>query len=209
VIGRAIVLSTMILAAGGLAVRGSGAESPAPRQALAAFPVALGEWTAASDAAIDPAAREILRADDYLDRDYRAASGRLVNLSVTYYGSQRQGAAIHSPQNCLPGSGWQPVETRLATLRLGDREIPVNRYVIERRGIRQLAYYWYQGRGRVVANEFANKFWLMVDAAGLRRSDGALVRVMTLLDPASPSAADTAGVAFIRDAFPLLARFVP
>jgi EpsI family protein len=199
----------MILAAGGLAVRGTGAESPAPRQALAGFPATVGSWTATADEAIDPEARAILRADDYLDRDYRGASGRLVNLSVTYYGSQRQGAAIHSPQNCLPGSGWQPVETRLATLRLGDRDVPVNRYVIERQGVRQLAYYWYQGRGRVVANEFANKFWLMADAARLRRSDGALVRVMTLVDPASPAAADAAGVAVTRDVFPLLARFVP
>jgi len=199
----------MIVVAGGIAARGSGTESPAPRQPLAAFPAQVGTWTTAADVPIDASARDILRADDYLDRDYRSASGPLVNLSVTYYGSQRQGAAIHSPQNCLPGSGWQPVETRVTTLRLGDRDVPVNRYVIERQGVRQLAYYWYQGRHRVVANEFANKFWLMVDAARLRRSDGALVRVMTLVDPASPAAAETAGVAFTRDVFPILSRFVP
>jgi EpsI family protein len=209
VIVRAVALSAMIAAAGLLAARGAGPESPAPRRGLQEFPAALAAWTATGDVPIDRESRDVLRADDYLDRNYRGASGRLVNLYVAYYGSQRQGEAIHSPQNCLPGSGWQPVESGIGTVGLDGRTLPVNRYVIERHGVRQLAYYWYQGRGRVVANEFANKFWLIVDAARLHRSDGALVRVMTTVDAASGGAAEQVGVEFSRDAFPILARFVP
>jgi EpsI family protein len=192
-----------------VASRGTGPEAPAPRLVLAAFPGAIGAWTAIRDVPIDAATRDVLRADDYLDRTYRDPSGRLVDLYVAYYASQRQGATIHSPRNCLPGSGWQPVEARIETMRLGPRAVPINRYVIERQGLRQIAYYWYQGRGRVVADEFANKFWLIVDAARLRRSDGALVRVMTTLDAASPAPADAASTAFSRGVFPVLERFVP
>jgi EpsI family protein len=209
VIARAGVLSAMIVAAGLLSWRGTGAEPQVPRRPLAEFPAAVGGWTAAGDVALDAASRDILRADDYLDRDYRDRSGRLVNLYIAYYASQRQGAAIHSPQNCLPGTGWQPVESRVETWQAGSRALPVNRYVIERGGRRQLAFYWYQGRGRVVADEFANRFWLIVDAAGLRRSDGALVRVMTTMNAATAGDADAAGEDFSRGAFPLLGSYVP
>ena len=204
-----MILSAMIGAAGVLAARGSGPESPSPRQPLQAFPAAIAGWRAVGDVPIDAEARQVLRADDYLDRNYRTPSGAVVNLYVAYYASQRQGAAIHSPQNCLPGSGWQPIESGVTTLETPGRALQVNRYVIERRGIRQLAYYWYQGRGRVVADEFANKFWLIVDAARLHRSDGALVRVMTTLAAANAGAAEQAGVEFSRGALPLLERFVP
>ena len=208
-IARALMLSVMIGAAGVIAARGTGLESPPPRTPFQDFPPVVAGWRAAGNVPIDAEARDVLRADDYLDRNYRAPSGRLINLYVAYYASQRQGEAIHSPQNCLPGSGWQPVESGIATLQIDGRRLPVNRYVIERRGARQLAYYWYQGRGRAVADEFANKFWLIVDAARLHRSDGALVRVMTTLAAPNSGAAEQAGAEFSRGALPLLERFVP
>jgi EpsI family protein len=204
-----VLLSAMIGTAGLIAARGTGLESPPPRTQFQDFPAAVAGWRAAGNVPIDAEARDVLRADDYLDRNYRAPSGRLVNLYVAYYASQRQGEAIHSPQNCLPGSGWQPVESGIATLQIDGRPLPVNRYVIERHGARQLAYYWYQGRGRAVANEFANKFWLIVDAARLHRSDGALVRVMTTVDAATAGSAEQAGAEFSGGVFPVLERFVP
>jgi EpsI family protein len=208
VIARALVLSAMIVAAGIVARRGT-ADTAVAARPLQTFPSAVGTWTAAGDVALDAGTRAILRADDYLDRNYRGAADRFVNLYIAYYASQRQGDAIHSPQNCLPGSGWQPVEAGVETWHLGGRDVAVNRYVIERGGRRQLAYYWYEGRGRIVGNEFANKFWLMVDAARLGRSDGALVRVMTATDASTAAAAAAAGADFSRSAFPLLASYLP
>lgn len=207
-IARALVLSAMILAAGMAAQRGTAVETPVAKRPLQTFPPVVAAWTAAGEVPLDAEAREILRADDYLDRDYRGAAGRVVNLYVAYYASQRQGDAIHSPQNCLPGSGWQPVESSVETWHVDGRAVPVNRYVIERGGLRRLAYYWYEGRGRVVANEFANKFWLVVDAARLGRSDGALVRVMTAAEPSTPAGED-AGAEFSRSVFPVLASYLP
>ena len=122
------------------------------------LPLALGDWQGhpAAPFADDVVAQ--LGVDDYIHRQYQRAGGAPVAVYAGYYDSQRQGDAIHSPQNCLPGAGWQPVESgRLAIGRDSGAPI-VNRYVIARGADRQVVLYWYQGRNRVVANEYAHGF---------------------------------------------------
>jgi EpsI family protein len=177
---------------------------------LSSLPPTVGGWASLGDTPLDAASLDILRMDDYLNRTYADAAGRRVNLYVGYWGSQRQGDTIHSPQNCLPGSGWQPVESSRVSLAIDGRSIPVTRYLIERGGDRQLAYYWYQGRGRITASEYANKLWLIVDAARLHRSNGALVRVMSPVDRTQDADAAGAMVAgFVRQVFPRLETYLP
>ena len=101
-----------------------------------------------------------------------------VGIYIGYYASQRQGDTIHSPQNCLPGAGWHPVETGVGNLQADGRTVTVNEFVIQKGLDRQVVFYWYQGRGRVVANEYANKAFLMLDAARLHRTNGGLVRLI-------------------------------
>jgi EpsI family protein len=97
---------------------------------------------------------------------------------VGYYGNQRSGDSIHSPQNCLPGAGWLPVSSGPARIGHGPAAETVTRYEIAKGLDRQVVLYWYQGRGRVVSGEYANKAWLMLDAARYGRSDGGLVRII-------------------------------
>jgi EpsI family protein len=212
-IGRALVLSAAILTAGLYGARVAGRESEPPRQALASLPRAVGPWSAAADVSIGSDALAVLGVDDYVSRTYLSETAApAVNLYVGYYRSQRQGDTIHSPQNCLPGAGWQPIDGGPRRLELGDRTEIVNRYVIQKELDRQVVLYWYQGRGRVVANEYANKFWLMVDAARLHRSNGALVRVIASAgrSPAgSVAAADAAASNFARALFPHLTAYLP
>ena len=211
-IARALMLSGLILSAGLYSSRAGTAEVSAPRESLANMPRVVGAWSDPVDLPLDREVREVLGVDDYINRTYVNAAAQPVNLYIGYYGSQRQGDTIHSPQNCLPGAGWQPVEGGPTTLDLGGRRLTVNRYVIQKGLDRQVVLYWYQGRGRVVANEYANKFWLMVDAARLHRSDGALVRVVapvTRSASGSLAAADAATAEFTRTMLPLLPRFLP
>jgi len=126
---------------------------------------------------------------------------------VAYYGSQAQGDSIHSPKHCLPGSGWQPISQTRSVVRAGDRELPLNRYVIQRRGERQLVLYWFQGRGRLIASEYANKLFLFADALRLGRTNGALVRVATPLGP-DDRTADQAATRFIHALQPTLGRWL-
>jgi EpsI family protein len=74
------------------------------------------------------------------------------------------------------------VETGVTDLRVGGRTMRVNQFVIQKGLDRQLVFYWYQGRGRVVANEYRNKALLMLDAARLHRTNGGLVRLIASLD---------------------------
>lgn len=209
-IGRAAVLAAMILAAGAYGARSAGQEQAVERAPLSSLPRSLGAWSAVTETPLDASSLRVLGVDDYLDRTYADGSGRQVNLYVGYYASQRQGDTMHSPQNCLPGSGWQPIASSRTSLDVSGRAIPVNRYVIERGGERQLAYYWYQGRGRVVANEYANKLWLIADAARLHRSNGALVRVMAPIAYGDPgTAAEASAAAFVRQLFPRLESYLP
>jgi EpsI family protein len=207
-IPRAIVLSVLIAVAGVGSAHLAGAERPVSRQPLATLPRAFDGWRLVRDEPLDPEILGVLGADDYINRTYVGPDRAAVNLYIGYYTSQRQGDAIHSPQNCLPGAGWQPTSSSRIDLEAGGREMPVNRYVIQKGLDRQVVYYWYQGRGRIVANEYANKFWLMVDAARLQRTNGALVRVITPVN-ASTEAADAVATAFSRALTARLGPFLP
>ena len=207
---RAAVLSVLILGAGWYSSR-AGKEVVTSRAPLGSLPRAVGPWTESVDVPLDREVRATLGADDYVNRTYLNAAGQPVSLYVGYYASQRQGDTIHSPQNCLPGAGWQPIEGGPAPLNVQPRGIVVNRYVIQKGIERQIVLYWYQGRGRVVANEYANRFWLMFDAAVRHRSNGALVRVAAPVRSVAGSleAADAAAAEFTRALFPRLSTSLP
>lgn len=200
-IPRAMLLSVLIVSAGVLGARAAGSEQPVTRASLTTFPRTIGSWKAVGDVPLGDEIARVLGVDDYVSRTYVNASGEPANLYVGYYSSQRQGDTIHSPQNCLPGAGWQPVESARMSLSVEGATLPVNRYVIEKGPERQVVLYWYQGRGRVVANEYANKLWLMVDAARLRRTNGSLVRIIAPQEHAATE--------FARVVYPRLPEYLP
>ena len=140
------------------------------------------------DLTVSDAEVEVAGMDEYLLRSYGtgraptedAAAGALAGFSVYvgFYGSQAQGRTIHSPKNCLPGSGWEALQSRETTVMTAAGAMPVNRYLLQRDDEQVLVLYWYQGRGRIRANEYLVKLDLLKDAALRGRSDEALVRVV-------------------------------
>jgi EpsI family protein len=146
---------------------------------LAQFPTRIGEWTG-TDIPIPPDTREVLGPGDFLERAYLSSNSLPVELFVAYFPSQSAGDTIHSPKNCLPGSGWIPVQSSYVWLALVPSErVQVNRYVIVKGHSRQLVMYWFQAHGRVVASEYWAKIYLVADAIRMNRTDGALVRLVT------------------------------
>ena len=198
----------LLLLAGRVAV----AERPVVRtplgQPLTAFPLALDGWQGIEAEAFDKDTLKVLGADDYVNRIYHAPGGAPLGLFVGYYASQEQGDAIHSPQNCLPGNGWTPIARSRETMNVDGREIRVNRYVVEKRGDRQLVLYWFQGRGRIVASEYVNKAYLLHDGLRFGRTHGALVRIIVPVVHEEASA-DAVAQAFARAALPVLTRWLP
>jgi EpsI family protein len=167
----------MLVGAGALVDRAWVRAPVVERSALAQLPVNIDGWQGYDSAPLADDVVATLGVDDYVSRKYER-EGRPLSLYVGYYGNQRSGDSIHSPQNCLPGAGWLPVSSGPERIRGGPSAATVTRYDIAKGLDRQVVLYWYQGRGRVVAGEYANKAWLMLDAARSGRSDGGLVRII-------------------------------
>jgi EpsI family protein len=138
-------------------------------------------------------------------------TGPDVDLFLAYFPSQRTGDTIHSPKNCLPGSGWTPTESRIVTLTLPDHSaFPANRYVVSRGDSRTLVLYWYRAHDRGLASEYAAKVYLVADAIRMNRSDGSLVRLTTPMLPGETSDAAQQRVLPFADALgPLLDSYIP
>jgi len=204
---RALFAAIIIVCAGIFANGASSPERVPPRETLATTPINLSGWEGRDLPLADDVAAE-LGVDDFINRVYLAANAPPVVLYVGYYASQRQGDAIHSPQNCLPGAGWQPVTSDRTMVDVAGRAIPVNRFIIQKGLDRQAVFYWYQGRSRVVASELRNKFWLMLDAARLQRTDGGLVRTITPVS-STPQAAFATLTTFSTALFPYLTSRLP
>ena len=169
-------------------------EARVERKQLKDFPRQIGalEQTG-GDEQFNKETLAVLRASDYLLRNYRGADGRVVNFYVGYYASQREGATYHSPLNCLPGSGWVMSEPGKITITpKGRAPFVANRYLIQNGDHKELLVYWYQGRGRAVASEYWGKIYTVVDSVRLRRSDGAMVRITTSVESSEPAALQAA-----------------
>jgi EpsI family protein len=151
------------------------------RKPLSAIPATLGEWRQkGNEIRFDGQTETVLRASDYTMREYTLPDSRLANLYVGYYASQRTGATYHSPQNCLPGAGWIMKQPELVEIKIGSgKTFTANKFIIENGIYNEVMIYWYQGRGRAVASEYHDKIYTVLDSVLRRRSDGAMVRVMT------------------------------
>lgn len=212
---RFAVLFALLLA-GGLVVNAWEylGEARVERKQLKDFPKQIGAWEqSGGDEKFDKETLAVLRASDYLLRNYRSADGKLVNFYVGYYASQREGATYHSPLNCLPGSGWVMSEPGSMTITPKGRPAFVaNKYLIQNGDHKQLLVYWYQGRGRAVASEYWGKVYTVVDSVRMRRSDGAMVRITTSVDDSDPNTLQAAldrAADLAAGSYTVLPEFIP
>ena len=177
---------------------------------LSEFPRSLAAWRFVEEGVVDQDTRDVLKADDLLNFSYQRSDGRLANLFVAAFRTERTGASPHSPKNCLPGAGWTPLLQDRLTLDVGGSQpVTVNRYVVAHGEARSLVLYWYQSRERVVASEWTAKFYVMADAIRLNRTDTALVRVVVPMREDGQEEATTTAVEFVQSFFGPLRLFLP
>jgi EpsI family protein len=153
-----------------------------------------------------------LHFDDYIIVDY-VNGGHAVNFYTAYYESQRKGESIHSPETCLPGSGWEFKSAGSVTLPLTSRDgkpMRVNKAFMEKGNYKQLSYFWFPQRDRVLTNAWELKWYNFWDALTRQRTDGALVRLITPVYPnESVEDADKRLVVFTREIVPVLNENLP
>jgi EpsI family protein len=212
---RIAILAVCLAVAKVTVMRADRYEEPTQRSRLNTFPAQLGDWHGVPQEALTKRVLEVLGVEDYLTRAYFTPDRAGVGLYIGYWASQRQGDTIHSPQNCLPGAGFEPVSQSMIDVpdpRHPGSLLTLNRYVVRKGNEHQLVVYWYQSHGRIVASEYWGKIYMVVDAVRMNRTDGAIVRVIAPYDGEDPGAetkAEQQAVRFINDLIPQLDPFLP
>ena len=192
------MLAVLLGATAGMAYL-SKREATPPAKPLSDFPTQIAGFKAFADFPLEQRFIDALGVTDYLNRGYFSPSEGQLGLYIGYFRSQRTGASIHSPKNCLPGSGWQPEEAKVYELPLEDgRKVPINLYIVRKDSDEQLVLYWYQAHGRVVASEYWGKYYLVYDALRLNRTDAALVRITAPINHGDEEQARSRAIAFAK-----------
>ncbi len=210
---RALALTGILLVFWGwLGIAARPVEPPA-RESLRGLPHQIGDWRGRDSAPLDAKVLAVLGADDYITRVYvNDRTSSALSLYIGYHDKQQQDDSIHSPMNCLPGAGWEPVSSdrvRMTDPRSPGSTVSVNRVLVQKGEQRQLALYRYQSMGRIVASEYTSKALLFLGALRTGRSDAALIRVMGPVTDAGDSAAQSSAEEFSAALVPLLGRHIP
>jgi EpsI family protein len=187
-------------------------ESTPPAKPLSEFPDKIGTYSKVTEWPLDKETLDILKLTDYLNRGYwtPGMNRDLMGLYIGYFRSQRTGATIHSPKNCLPGAGWNPMQESIYQLPLPDgRVVPVNLYVLRRGLDEEFVLYWYQSHGRIVASEYWGKFYLIYDALRLNRTDAALVRITTPIEDGDEAGAKQRAIGFAKQVAMDVEQIIP
>ena len=208
--GRFLIVAALLAGTAGLLQARRKMELIPKREPVRSFPIQLGSWRG-QDQRISDDVLAILGPGDFVSRIYTQAGQPFVGFFLAYFPSQQTGDTIHSPKNCLPGSGWMPVESaQIVIAGNNGRFVQTNRYIIQKGIDRQLVVYWYQAHGRAVASEYWSRFYLVADALRMNRTDGALIRIITPIQEGEAwEIAQQRAVSFAQQVLPSLDNYVP
>ena len=181
-----------------------------PLKPLSEFPTRIGSWSGNVER-FDQKIYDVLGVDDSFLCDYLRPDGKRIQLYIGFYNSQREGEMIHSPKNCMPGSGWDITNTSVETLTVpggNPGKIGIIKLILEKEGQKQMALYWFQSRGRIISSEYWEKIYLVWDANFKHRTDGAFVR---LIAPVNKGEEETTKLMtqFAIELFPILEQYLP
>ncbi len=152
------------------------------KKSLAEFPQTVGNYRLSNSFQSSAGVVELLGVDDYIQYNYINDDGEGINLYVGFYRSVGVEGGYHSPKNCIPGGGWGIDRIREQHLNAGiegKKSSSVSEMLIRQGSDYQVVYYWFQNRGRIIASEYWEKIYLVLDAIFKGRRDGTFVRVMS------------------------------
>ena len=192
------------------------------RESFESFPLELGDWSCKQREGMDAEVLDMLGATDFLICGFRRAGEteqQPIGVYVGYHESQvrEKGgglsrSAIHTPNHCLPGAGWDVIassQVELDVPGLPGAPAAVNRLVIARGEARSLVYYWYQSRGHVIADDYRKIIHLFWDRATRNRTDGSLVRFTAQVVRGDEEAAEADLLELASLVLPELEGYVP
>ena len=200
------VLAVVLVGLGGpIAIRVAHAPAVELRQSFDRFPIKLGPWHG-QPAYTDPEMVKATKSDAHLNAEFSSPGQPPVSLWIAYYKTQKKaGGFVHSPKLCLTGGGWTQLNTGIGRI---SQDMPVNYLILKQMGTSMVVYYWYLQRGRWFTSEYLNKLYMVIDGMTRRRTDGALIRLITPAEP-NVDAAQKRLDAFARQLAPVLPDFIP
>ena len=185
-------LPAALLAVGVLLVFSTRSQKSVPLAGSLATVLPAWEGLRITNQTVSEEEKRIAGMTDYVARVYwKDTLDAAFTTYVGYYDRQTQGHSMHSPKNCLPGAGWEILKTDVATIASVAGSVVVNKYLLKNGSREAIVYYWYQGRGRVVASEYAVKWNLLHDAALEGHTEEALVRIVAFVPRPSTLPAGT------------------
>lgn len=175
---------------------------------LADFPQQQADWRMSSEWTFSANVLNVLKAADYISRQYTDVAGNRVTLYVGYHSGGEDSGGIHSPKHCLPGSGWYEVSSQRGTLELQGQRLKLVRSIYQKGGDKELFLYWFQVKGKSLSDEYSLKLAEITNSLLYRRADSAFIRVSVPFETDQEKAV-ALGERFVKDFYPLLQEFLP
>lgn len=183
------------------------------KKPLNTFPSQIGNWNLVDKSNFTAEIETLLGVDDYIQYDYARADGTMLNLYVSYFGQVSSGSkGYHSPKHCLPGAGWNVINSDHIELSFGNPRphgIEVNKMTVQKNSSKSLVLYWYQCRGRIISSEYLEKAYLVLDSILKQRSDGTFIRIVIPITNGNEERALKDLQAFATQVIPLLEDYLP
>jgi EpsI family protein len=182
------------------------------KKSLSSFPHTIGEYRLSNAFQSSAEVIELLGVDDYIQYNYVNDSGERINLYVGFYQAVGVDGGYHSPKNCIPGGGWGIDRIKEQPLNVGvegEKSSTISEMLIRHGENYQVVYYWFQNRGRIIASEYWEKVYLVLDAVLKGRRDGTFVRIMSTVPGENIELTQTKVKAFSEQVMPLLEDYLP
>ncbi len=206
------IIASLLMILGAVFLRYvSNVEDIHPNRPFADFPRQIGQWSG-TESRFDPKVYQVLGVDDSFLCNYHSADGRQVQLYIGFYQSQREGDIIHSPKNCMPGAGWNITDTSLVKIRKSenpDDKTDVILLRLQNGSQKQMVLYWFHSRGRIIASEYWEKIYLVIDSVTQHRTDGSFVRLISPVVDNDEEKALKSLTDFAETIMPVLNEYIP
>lgn len=209
----ALTLSLCLLFAGsGVLVKDIAAKMIIPeRENFASFPMEISGWQGEPRILSEEIVKG-LGSDDYVAATFsKDGLQNTIHLLIPYYNYQDTSRAAHAPQSCILGSGWDMEHSTIKSFQITPQEkLDVGLMQLRQGDLQMLGSYFFFQRGRVVNDPWKNKYYQIIDALLMGRTDGALVRVeMTLAKGQNLQEAEKMLQEFFAGLWPQLVKYIP
>ena len=172
------------------------------------FPGSVSQWRMSGESSLSADVQAVLKASDVLMRQYVNPHGDVIQLYIGYHDGGKGAGEIHSPKQCLPGSGWFELSSARTLMPVAGGGLKLVRAVYQKGDSKELFLYWYQVRGESLSDEYSLKVAEIANSIRYRRRDAAFIRISVPFE-GDEHRAIALGESFVGAFYPAIRSFLP